>query len=196
MLISKWAVIRAIVDYNPMLEIFLVFGSAATIFFWVKWMGRLVTVCENYGNIEGKMNRADFLPLLSLSALTVGLCLFFPLTCRLVVEPYLIELYDKTVIINQENLIIMFLMLGMVVLFPLSFLYSGRKAKIVAPYLGAANSGQFSFRGQGGKEERMEMKNYYLAKYLGEDKLLPHASLICGILLIAVFAVAWVVRCW
>ena len=32
MLISKWAVLKAVVDASPMLSAFVVFGSAATLF--------------------------------------------------------------------------------------------------------------------------------------------------------------------
>ena len=44
MLISKWAVLKAVVDAYPALSVFIVFGSAATLFFWVKWMGKLLEV--------------------------------------------------------------------------------------------------------------------------------------------------------
>ena len=44
MLISKWAVLKAVVDAYPSLSVFIVFGSAATLFFWVKWMGKLLEV--------------------------------------------------------------------------------------------------------------------------------------------------------
>jgi len=32
MLISKWAVLKAVVDASPLLAVFIVFGSAATLF--------------------------------------------------------------------------------------------------------------------------------------------------------------------
>ena len=46
MLISKWAVLKAVVDAYPSLSVFIVFGSAATLFFWVKWMGKLLEVVQ------------------------------------------------------------------------------------------------------------------------------------------------------
>jgi ech hydrogenase subunit A len=33
MLVSKWAVLKALVDFNPLLAVFVVFGSSATLFF-------------------------------------------------------------------------------------------------------------------------------------------------------------------
>ncbi len=53
MLVSKWAVLRALVDYNPLLAVFVVFGSSATLFYWVKWMGKLLEVTRAHENIEG-----------------------------------------------------------------------------------------------------------------------------------------------
>lgn len=41
MLISKWAAMKAFIDAgHPMLLLLLVFGSATTIFYWAKWLGK------------------------------------------------------------------------------------------------------------------------------------------------------------
>ena len=42
MLISKWAVLKALVDVSPLLAVLVAFGGAANLFFWVKWMGKLL----------------------------------------------------------------------------------------------------------------------------------------------------------
>lgn len=42
MLIGKWMAIEASVD-NPLVLILLILGSALTIFFWAKWLGRITT---------------------------------------------------------------------------------------------------------------------------------------------------------
>ena len=52
MLISKWAVLKAVVDAYPLLTVFIVFGSAPTLFFWVKWMGKLIEVVRPHQNME------------------------------------------------------------------------------------------------------------------------------------------------
>ena len=54
MLISKWAVLKAVVDAYPALSVFIVFGSAATLFFWVKWMGKLLEVVQPRESAEGR----------------------------------------------------------------------------------------------------------------------------------------------
>ena len=52
MLIGKWAVLKAVVDTYPMIALFVVFGSAPTLFFWMKWMGKLLEVTKPIANVE------------------------------------------------------------------------------------------------------------------------------------------------
>lgn len=66
MLISKWAALKAYVDSGSiLLVIFLVFGSATTLFYWTKWLGTLVAVhhhSERLNNVTKKkrMDLFDF----------------------------------------------------------------------------------------------------------------------------------------
>ena len=44
MLISKWVALRAFVDSeNVLLVIFIAFGSATTMFYWTKWLSKLIS---------------------------------------------------------------------------------------------------------------------------------------------------------
>ena len=44
MLISKWVVMKAFIDSDNILTvIILAYGSAVTLFYWTKWMGKLVS---------------------------------------------------------------------------------------------------------------------------------------------------------
>ena len=44
MIISKVATLKAFVDSNPGMAIILAYGSAATVFFWIKWMGKIMSI--------------------------------------------------------------------------------------------------------------------------------------------------------
>ena len=44
MIISKFVTLKAFVDSNPGMAIILAYGSAATLFFWVKWMGKIMSI--------------------------------------------------------------------------------------------------------------------------------------------------------
>lgn len=193
MLISKWAVLKALVDYNPLLAVFVVFGSAATLFFWVKWMGRLITVITNHQNIEEGISKTEWVPLYVLSFLTICICGLFPVVSKFLIEPYVIEIFGQSVAMSQGNIYIMSIMLAMVLLFPLSFINYGKKVKVVDAYLGGANMDlATNFRGSIGGAKDMEMKSYYLEKYFGEARLFRFGVMICIIFIIIMLGVMFI----
>ena len=126
MLISKWAVLKAVVDAYPSLSVFIVFGSAATLFFWVKWMGKLVEVVGTGERIKKELALGEAIALYGLSAATFLACLFFPLISSRFIEPYVYAVYGQSASLGQGNIIIMIIMMAMVMLFPLSFINYGR----------------------------------------------------------------------
>ena len=63
----------------PLLSVFIVFGSAATLFFWVKWMGKLLEVVRPRQPVEKELALGEAIALYGLSAATFLACLFFPL---------------------------------------------------------------------------------------------------------------------
>jgi ech hydrogenase subunit A len=191
MLISKWAVLKALVDYNPLLSIFLVFGSSATLFFWVKWMGRLICIVDEREDLEDGIRRSEWLALTSLSVMTIGVCAFFPAIAAILIEPFIQEMYHTTVSMGQGNLIIMAIMLAMVMLFPLSFLNYGKKVKVVDAYLAGANTPKgTAFYDSFGAAKDMHMKSFYLEKYLHETKIFRIGIAVCIALMIAATLVA------
>ncbi len=172
MLISKWAVLRAIVDASPVLAILIVFGSAATLFFWVKWMGKLITVIEPRHDLEDTVSSNEWVPLVLLTVATIGVCGLFPLVAAVFIDPYLMATYGHTTAMTQGNIIIMAIMLALVMLFPLSFLNYGKNVKVVDPYLGGANTNTANvFTGSAGALQTIGMRNYYMEWPFGEAKL-------------------------
>ncbi len=184
MLISKWAVLKAVVDALPLLTCFIVFGSAATLFFWVKWMGELLEVVQPHENVEKKIGRGEWTALYTLSVLTFGTCMLFPLISRFLIEPYITSVFGHVTTMSQGNLIIMIIMLALVALFPLSFFHYGRNVKVVDPYLGGANTALGNqFTGSAGAVQQMSMHNYYLADLLPEKKVMLVGVVLAGLLL-------------
>ena len=194
MLISKWAVLKAVVDALPLLTFFIVFGSAATLFFWVKWMGELLEVVHPHASVERNIGRGEWFALYALSVLTFGTCMLFPLLSSFLIEPYVRGVYGHVATMSQGNVIIMIIMLALVSLFPLSFLNYGRNVKVVDPYLGGANTGQGNqFTGSAGAVHGMSMQNYYLSALLPEAKLMQAGVVLAGLLLAGLLLkVAWV----
>ena len=184
MLISKWAVLKAVVDAMPLLTFFIVFGSAATLFFWVKWMGSLLEVVHPHANVERNIGCSEWFALYSLAILTFCTCMLFPLLSSFLIEPYVRGEYGHVATMSQGNVIIMIVMLALVSLFPLSFLNYGRHVKVVDPYLGGANTGQGNqFTGSAGAVHGMSMQNYYLTALLPEAKLMQAGVVLAGLLL-------------
>jgi len=194
MLISKWAALKAMADNNPLLVAFVVFGSSAMLFFWVRWIGKLITVTGAQENIEGRIGFTEWVPLYILSFLTAGVCFFFPLVCKVLVEPFLIEMYGRTVLIGHDNIAIMVMMFAMVILFPLSFINYGKRVKVVDAYMSCANvETATKYRGAAGAIRNMEMRNYYLEKYFGEKRFFAAGVVISIILILMMlgYSVAW-----
>ena len=68
MLISKWAALRAFVDSGHLFVVlFLVFGSAATLMYWSKWLGKIITVLHRSERIRNQVNRIEYASLFSLA---------------------------------------------------------------------------------------------------------------------------------
>jgi ech hydrogenase subunit A len=193
MLISKWAVLKAVVDASPLLSVFIVFGSSATLFFWVKWMGKLLEVVEPQRRIEEKLALGESIALYGLSAATFLACLFFPLISSRFIEPYVLSVYGQTASLGQGNLLIMTIMMIFVLLFPLSFVWYGRGVKVVDAYLGGANvRGGVGFTGSAGQVQEVNLHNYYFRGLLDEAGLCRCGVIGCSIVLAVMAAAALV----
>ena len=192
MLISKWAVLKAVVDAAPMLSIFIAFGSSATLFFWVKWMGKLLEVVDPYKPLKKEFSLSEAVALYGLATATFLTCLLFPLISSRFVEPYVVDVYGQTASLSPGNVIIMMIMMALVMLFPLSFLRYGRGVKVVDAYLGGANVDRsVSFLGSANAVEEVAMHNYYLRGLISEAWLFRWGVIGCTALLAAMLILAY-----
>jgi ech hydrogenase subunit A len=169
MLISKWAVLKAVVDAAAPLSVFIAFGSAATLFFWVKWMGKLLQVVEPNHHVPQHLAGGEALTLYGLALATAFACLFFPLISSRMIEPYVLQVYGQTTSMSAGNTIIMILMLLMIFLFPLSFIKHGGWVRVTDAYLGGANAqSSVRFVGSAGQMQEVAIGNYYLRGFFSE----------------------------
>ncbi len=177
MLVSKWAVLKAVVDANPIFAGFIVFGSAATLVFWVQWMGKLLEVHGNEQEIDETPGLVEWLPLGTLAVLTIALCAGFPFVSSWFVEPYVREIYGAAVSMSRGNIIIMTIMLGLACLFPLSFINYGRRVEVKDPYLCGGNGPDgISYRGAMNLVHLPELGNYRLATCFDGAFLMRHGN--------------------
>jgi ech hydrogenase subunit A len=190
MLISKWATLQAFIDaYPPVLAILVAFGSAPTLFFWTKWMGKIISVPQNSPRATDRASNDEWTALGILGLLTVAACGLFPLIGTESITPYLMAIYRQTVSITQGNLIIMAIMLGLMFLLPMIFALSPRKWQRVPTYLAGANlEGSVSFQGAMGSTQQVGLRNYYLAGFLSENKLTVISIVVTILIIAAMFA--------
>jgi ech hydrogenase subunit A len=185
MLISKWAVLKAVVDAYPALTVFIVFGSAATLFFWVKWMGKLLEVVRPRQSAEAPLAKGQSVALYGLAISTFLACLFFPLISSRLIEPYVFAVYGQSASMAPGNIIIMLIMMVMIMLFPLSYINYGRGVRVTDAYLGGANvPSSARFLGSGNAEHEITTNNYCLRGVVSEPWL-TRCGVLCSSVLLA-----------
>lgn len=188
MLISKWSVLEALAQNNPILPLIVILGSALTLFFWGKWMGTLVAVNENRIDVEKGIEKGIWFPLFSLAVLTIIVCAIFPLIGTTLIEP----MYGPGfTVMGQGRIIMVIIMMSMVMLLPVGFFINWRSMINVTPYLGGTNvSNPHRFKGSL-KEEEWTLKNYYFEHYFGENKLLKISNIAAILITAAFLTIGW-----
>ncbi|HEX3037600.1 MAG TPA: proton-conducting transporter membrane subunit [Oscillospiraceae bacterium] len=196
MLISKWAALKAFVDSNNLLlVIFLIFGSATTLFYWTKWLGKLVVVAHHSERLKSNTKGSEWLSLFSQAALVVGLCVTFPIISINLVEPYLKDTFHMAMnpIISVGNTNIMLMMLCLILILPVAvrLLTFGKKNKIVMSYMSGANVGDDrKFTNSFGKEEKLYLSNWYMEDLFGEKKILKPSLILASAAIIILMIIA------
>lgn len=190
MLVSKWVAMKALIDSkNVIIVIILAYGSAATLFYWAKWMGKLVSKVNMGHKNHHELSLDEELPITILAFLVVISCFTFPLVSRFALEPYLTEVYKKTALIPIEtsDIKLMLCMLSMLILLPISFIpvYKNDKRRKVPIYMAGENTGDNqTFYGAMGVKQKVEMRNWYMEEFFGADKLTFLSNILCTAILV------------
>ena len=195
MLISKWAAIQAFINapFGLVFVVILVFGSAFTLFFWAKWMGRLLVITPDAENVEGLVDKNEWIALVSLAGLTAVTCFIFPVISAYLIEPFLLANYGTVANLSQDNIIIMMMMLFLIVLLPLSILLPHKKARTLPPYMGGVETAHdMHFQNALGARTEMKLANYYISPWFGEARLATTGICLCSVFIVIMFALAFV----
>ena len=197
MVISKWAAIEAFITapFGLIFIAILAFGGSFTVFYWSKWMGKIISVMRHQEVVEGTVKKEKWAVLYILTALVIGVCLAFPLISSYLIEPFIMNIYGVTTGLSQANLAIMVMMLCLLLIMPFSMLFYRTGSKHVSPYMGGRTTeGEMKFSGTFGTMRELSLANYYMEKYFGEDKVFYIGTLLCwGLLLIAGIILAGVI---
>ena len=195
MIISKFITLKAFVESNPAMAIILAYGSAATIFFWTKWMGKIMSIRHGVTEVmEHRVSRWEWITVGILAVATVAVCLAFPYISFHVINPYLKEMFGKTPVVDTFNVLIVFIiMLGLLIVLPVGLLYYAfvdKNYKRVGTYLGGGNIDTITFEGAMASTQAIELKNYYLERYFGEERLFNAGVFASLTLIFIMFGVA------
>jgi ech hydrogenase subunit A len=192
MVISKAVTLKALVDVHPLLGVALAFGGAATMFFYAKWMGKILMVNPTAENKEGAISPWEWVTLTTLAFLTIAVCISFPWISGRLIDPYIASLYGASPTLEPSTLIlIVAIMVSLLVIFPIGIWYNARRRdyRLVGPYLSGGNVDVTSFLGAMGRTLYPDTRNYYLSRWFGEPVLLRGGLLCAGFFLLIMFGV-------
>jgi ech hydrogenase subunit A len=192
MVISKAVTLKALVDIHPILGVALAFGGGATMFFYAKWMGKTLMIQSTVENKEHAISLWEWVTLVSLSFLTIAVCLLFPLISSRLIDPYIFSIYGVSPTLEKTTLmLIVLVMVSLLIIFPIGIIYNARHRdyRLVGPYLSGGNADETSFSGAMGRTLYPETRNYYLSRWFGEAHLLPGGLLCAGFFMILMFGV-------
>ena len=195
MIISKFLTLKAFIDANPGMAIILAYGSAATAFFWTKWMGKVISIQRGVTEVmEHRVSNWEWITLYILAIPTVVVALAVPWISFRLIDPYLLEKFGTVPVVSTFNVMIVFVtMLGLVIIFPLCVLYFvfvKKKYRRVGMYLGGGNIDDITFEGAMASSQPIQLRNYYMEKYFGENRLFNAGKYIAMTLLLVMFGVA------
>lgn len=185
MLVSKWAAMKIVVDAGePLLILLLVFGSSITMFYWSKWLGKICVYIPTKEKLGQTIHGVQWSALLLLAYLVVALCAAFPFLSKLVVVPYLQNLYAVTTeVISGNNFLLMGIMLLLLLVMSLCYGRGCKNKKVITQLSGLNNGDDQSYEGTLGTVT-VTLNNWYLEDWFGEKKMCRYGYEFCFIFIV------------
>lgn len=192
MLISKWVALKAFVDSgNVLLVLFIAYGSATTMFYWTKWLGKLISQHHARTEVTDKTHRDEYFSMFLHAAAMVLLCLLFPVLAVYIVNPIVVELFgDAHTVLSMSVMTTMVIMLVSIVIVPLTMFFVSKAAhsQLVPIYMNGANVGDNRhFVNSFGEEEHLYLTNWYLRFEFGRRRLLKPSIYFSASVIVVLF---------
>lgn len=192
MLISKWVALKAFVDSgNVLLVLFIAYGSATTMFYWTKWLSKLISQYHAKHEAHDVTHKDEYLSMYIHAAAMVGLCLLFPVLAFQLVNPIVLELFgDAQAVLSMSVMATMVIMLVSIVFVPscMFFVSKAAHSKLVPIYMNGINAGDNRhFINSFGEEEHLYLTNWYLRFEFGRRKLLNPSIYFAASIIVVVF---------
>lgn len=188
MLFSKWAALKAFVDSGSIiLVLFVCFGSATTLFYWMKWIATVLASKSNDVKAKNTTTANQWTSILIHSIFMVTLCFTFPMLSSNLIQPYIRLIYNNAHdVISKDNMIIMMIMLVAIFVIPGTAWLTAKETryKKANRYINGVNVGdQMHYYDSMGEKKRFFLANWYMEDIFGEKKLW-NPSIVISILII------------
>jgi ech hydrogenase subunit A len=189
MLISKWSALKASVDEsNIFLVLFIVFGSATTMFYWTKWMSKIISYTDTEIKVRDITKRDELISLGVHAVLMIALCLLFPVLSVVYVEPLLTEIFGiSTAVLPMGVLLLLIAIVVFIFLVPLMAyrFATGVQVRQKLSYMNGINVGNNKeFIDSMGEKKHLFMTNWYFAHSIGTRKLMRPCCFVAAAFLI------------
>ncbi len=190
MLISKWVALKSFVDSgNVVLVLFIAYGSATTMFYWTKWLAKLLCFHIPREKVKDVTHKDEYVSMFFHAAVMLLLCLLLPLVAIWVVNPIVRELFgNSTDVLSMSVLTTMAIMLVSIFIVPVAMFFISRRSHraIVPIYMNGINNGDNRFfMNSYGKNEHLYLSNWYLRFEFGRRHLrIPSIIMAAAVLVV------------
>ena len=194
MLISKWSALKASVDTsNIMLVLFIAYGSATTMFYWTKWMSKIISYTDTEIKVTDITKKDERVSLIVHAFLMIALCLLFPLLSVVYVEPLLTEMFGvATAVLPQGVLFLLIAIVCFIFIVPvMAFRYAETsKVRQLKSYMNGINVGNNKeFIDSMDEKKHLFMTNWYFAHSIGQRKLMRPCAFVTTAFLIIMLCI-------
>ena len=190
MLISKWVALKAFVDSgNVVLVLCIAYGSATTMFYWTKWLSKLLCRHIPRDSVKDVTRKDEYFSMVFHACTMLLLCLLLPLVARWLVNPIVRQLFGISKdVLSMSVLTTMAIMLVSIFVVPVAMFFISRRshAELVPIYMNGINEGDNRyFTNSFGGKEHLYLSNWYLRFEFGRRHLrIPSIILAAAVLVI------------
>lgn len=192
MLISKWVALKAFADSgNFFLVLCIAYGSATTMFYWTKWLTKLLTQHVAREEIKDVTKKDEYLSMVIHAVIMLVLCILLPIVANRIVNPIVLHLFGAShAVLTTGTLLTMAVMLISVLIVPFTMFFLGRASEksVVPIYMNGINEGDNRFFVDSfGEDKHLYLSNWYLRFEFGMRRLMVPSVVLSAAVLIVCF---------
>lgn len=198
MLVAKWSAFVSFLDPSDPLSLMLVgfvaFGSAATGFYWTKWLGKLSCSAGSQEDLEGAVRPQERFVLAALAIMAVAACLCYPLISGCLVAPWVDSAFPGGFVadvLSGGNALLLPIMAAALAMVFLPFFGRGRTGSS-GIYMSGLPPVEGGYSGSMGDHVEISLRNWYLEGWFGEKRIGMTGEVIAS----AVIAICIATACW